>query len=79
MTPTPADVTEIDVDVFAPFVGALLDMYSQSNHRVLHAYLGPVIEVSLVLLERAGRAWPQDDPRLTAFSNYPQLGSAMAR
>ncbi|OLE28301.1 MAG: hypothetical protein AUG44_07765 [Actinobacteria bacterium 13_1_20CM_3_71_11] len=79
LTPTPEDVTQIDPDVFAGFVDGLLDMYSRSNHQILHAHLTPVIEVSLVILERAGRPWPDDDPRLTPFKGYPAVGLRMPR
>ena len=79
LTRTPEDVTQIDPDVFAGFVDGLLDMYSRSNHQILHAHLTPVIEVSLVILERAGRPWPDDDPRLTPFKGYPAVGLRMPR
>lgn len=76
---TAGDTEEIDVDAFTYFVDGLLDMYSRSNHAILHAYLSPVIEVSLVILERAGRRWPDDDPRLTPFVNYPEVGQRMVQ
>jgi hypothetical protein len=76
---TAGDTEEIDVDTFTYFVDGLLDMYSRSNHTILHAQLTSVIEVSLVILERAGRPWPHDDPRLAPFRGYPEVGLRMAR
>jgi hypothetical protein len=76
---TAGDTEEIDVDTFSHFVDGLLDMYSRSNHRILHAHLTPVIEVSLVILERAGRPWLDEDPRLAPFENYPEVGRRMAQ
>lgn len=76
---TAGDTEEIDVEAFAYFVDGLLEMYARSNHRILHAHLTPVIEVSLVILERAGRPWPEDDARLTPFQGYRDIGLRMAR
>jgi Family of unknown function (DUF6086) len=79
LRPTPEGVSEIDTDAFVGFVDRVLDMYARSNHPILHAHLTPVISVSLVILERAGRPWPDEDPRLTPFRDYPDLGAAMPR
>jgi hypothetical protein len=75
---TAGDTEEIDVDTFRYFVDGLLDM-SRSNHSILHAHLTPVIEVSLAILDRAGRPWPDDDPRLAPFKDYREVGLRMPR
>ena len=73
------DTVRIEPEVFGHFVDGLLDAQASSNHPVLHAHLVPVLTVSLVLLDRAGRPWPADDPRLAPVADYRETARSMAR
>ncbi|MFG3580707.1 DUF6086 family protein [Micromonospora chersina] len=56
--PMQADEYDIDLDVFADFVDALVAQYLSSSHTILRSLLEGFTATALVLVDRAGRSVP---------------------
>lgn len=52
--PMENDECQVDLTAFAAFVGALVERYERSNHRILHSLMEGFIATALVLVERGG-------------------------
>ncbi|RZS44145.1 hypothetical protein EV193_10119 [Herbihabitans rhizosphaerae] len=75
-----ADMYSIDLDAFEAFTARLFAEYFRSHHDVARLLLAGVLQPSLIMLERAGRAIePEDDEQRRFLSDTKEFLGSLPR